>query len=76
MDDIEDVRLVLRVCVLFIPISMYYALSNQQGSRWTYQASLMDGRIVRIFLWKMEWLMIWLTGSVWDDSTWSNASDK
>jgi solute carrier family 15 oligopeptide transporter 1 len=50
MDDIEDVRLVLRVCVLFIPISMYYALSNQQGSRWTYQASLMDGRIVRIFL--------------------------
>jgi solute carrier family 15 oligopeptide transporter 1 len=50
MDDIEDVRLVLRVCVLFIPISMYYALNNQQGSRWTYQASLMDGRIVRIFL--------------------------
>jgi hypothetical protein len=38
----------VRVGVLFLPFSMYYALINQRGSSWTYQASLMDGSLVCI----------------------------
>ncbi|CAF0850412.1 unnamed protein product [Adineta steineri] len=44
-DDIEDVRSVLRVCLLFTPIPVFYALFDQSGSRWTYQATLMNGSL-------------------------------
>jgi len=43
--DINDVRAVVRVCVLFTPIIIFQALFDQIGSRWTYQASLMDGSL-------------------------------
>ncbi|UJR26670.1 hypothetical protein I4U23_007987 [Adineta vaga] len=45
LDDIEDVRAVLRVFVIFTPIPIFYALYDQSGSRWTYQATLMDGSL-------------------------------
>ncbi|CAF1448991.1 unnamed protein product [Adineta ricciae] len=44
-DDIEDVRCVLRVFLLFTPIPVFYALFDQSGSRWTYQATLMNGSL-------------------------------
>ncbi|CAG7726125.1 unnamed protein product, partial [Allacma fusca] len=28
---------------LFIPVPLYWSLYDQQGSRWTFQASRMDG---------------------------------
>ncbi|CAF4273543.1 unnamed protein product [Rotaria socialis] len=43
--DIEDVRSVLRVFLLLTPIPIFFALYDQSGSRWTYQASLMDGNL-------------------------------
>ncbi|CAM4757558.1 unnamed protein product [Rotaria magnacalcarata] len=43
--DIEDVHSVLRVFLLLTPIPIFYALYDQSGSRWTYQASLMNGNL-------------------------------
>lgn len=40
---IEDVRRLLRVLLMFVPLPLFWALSDQQGSRWTLQAEHMDG---------------------------------
>ncbi|XP_038216405.1 peptide transporter family 1-like isoform X1 [Zerene cesonia] len=39
---IEDIKSLLRVLVLFIPLPVFWALFDQQGSRWTFQADRMD----------------------------------
>ncbi|XP_026332707.1 peptide transporter family 1 isoform X2 [Hyposmocoma kahamanoa] len=38
---IEDIKCLLRVLVLFIPLPIFWALFDQQGSRWTFQADRM-----------------------------------
>lgn len=38
-----DVYLFLRVLVMLIPLPVFWALFDQQGSRWTLQAVRMDG---------------------------------
>ncbi|XP_075905424.1 solute carrier family 15 member 1b [Nelusetta ayraudi] len=40
---IAQVKMVLRVLFLYIPLPMFWALFDQQGSRWTFQATTMDG---------------------------------
>uniref|UniRef100_A0A3B4AR71 Solute carrier family 15 member 1 n=1 Tax=Periophthalmus magnuspinnatus TaxID=409849 RepID=A0A3B4AR71_9GOBI len=40
---IAQVKMVLKVLFLFIPLPMFWALFDQQGSRWTLQATTMDG---------------------------------
>ncbi|XP_053185159.1 solute carrier family 15 member 2 [Scomber japonicus] len=35
---IQEIKMVLRVLVLYIPLPMFWALFDQQGSRWTLQA--------------------------------------
>ncbi|KAL4217035.1 hypothetical protein ACF0H5_023491 [Mactra antiquata] len=40
---IEDVRQLLKVLFMFLPLPLFWALSDQQGSRWTLQAEHMDG---------------------------------
>ncbi|XP_059045686.1 peptide transporter family 1 [Achroia grisella] len=42
---IEDVKALLRVLVLFIPLPVFWALFDQQGSRWTFQADRMEQEI-------------------------------
>lgn len=42
---IDDVKALLRVLVLFIPLPVFWALFDQQGSRWTFQADRMDQQI-------------------------------
>ncbi len=42
---IEDVRQVLSLLVLFLPITIFWALFEQQGSWWVYQAFLMDNKV-------------------------------
>jgi len=42
---VEDVKSVLRVVVLYLPIPVWWALYDQTGSRWTFQAVRMDGRV-------------------------------
>lgn len=42
---IRDVRIILGILALFAPISLFWALYDQQGSRWTYQAMMMNGAL-------------------------------
>uniref|UniRef100_A0A3Q4ANE2 Uncharacterized protein n=1 Tax=Mola mola TaxID=94237 RepID=A0A3Q4ANE2_MOLML len=42
---IAQVKMVLKVLFLYIPLPMFWALFDQQGSRWTLQATTLDGRI-------------------------------
>uniref|UniRef100_A0AAQ4R1T0 Solute carrier family 15 member 1 n=1 Tax=Gasterosteus aculeatus aculeatus TaxID=481459 RepID=A0AAQ4R1T0_GASAC len=44
---IAQVKMVLKVLFLYIPLPMFWALYDQQGSRWTLQATNMDGDFVR-----------------------------
>ncbi|NWQ78429.1 S15A1 protein, partial [Columbina picui] len=40
---IVQTKMVLKVLFLYIPLPMFWALFDQQGSRWTLQATNMDG---------------------------------
>lgn len=40
---IKDIKSVLKVLKLFIPLPIFWALFDQQGSRWTFQATRMNG---------------------------------
>jgi len=40
---ISDVKRVLSVLVLYLPVPIFWALFDQQGSRWTFQATRMRG---------------------------------
>ncbi|XP_034255978.1 peptide transporter family 1 isoform X2 [Thrips palmi] len=40
-----DIKAMLRVLLLFVPLPIFWALYDQQGSRWTFQANNMNGRI-------------------------------
>ncbi|CAE1299153.1 SLC15A1 [Acanthosepion pharaonis] len=42
---VEEVKSLLRVLVMFLPLPLFWALFDQQGSRWTLQAQLMDGSL-------------------------------
>ncbi|NXF06907.1 S15A1 protein, partial [Smithornis capensis] len=43
---IAQTKMVLKVLFLYIPLPMFWALFDQQGSRWTLQATAMDGDFV------------------------------
>ncbi|XP_009080717.1 PREDICTED: solute carrier family 15 member 1 [Acanthisitta chloris] len=40
---IAQIKMVLKVLFLYIPLPMFWALFDQQGSRWTLQATAMNG---------------------------------
>ncbi|XP_017472600.1 PREDICTED: peptide transporter family 1-like [Rhagoletis zephyria] len=40
---IEDVKVLMRILVLYLPLPVFWALFDQQSSRWTIQATRMDG---------------------------------
>ncbi|RNA30350.1 solute carrier family 15 member 2-like [Brachionus plicatilis] len=46
---ISDVKAVVRVFVVFVPLPIFWTLYDQQGSRWTEQAQQLSGRIGRSF---------------------------
>uniref|UniRef100_A0A672INR0 Solute carrier family 15 member 2 n=1 Tax=Salarias fasciatus TaxID=181472 RepID=A0A672INR0_SALFA len=50
---IQEIKMVLRVLILYIPLPMFWALFDQQGSRWTLQSTRMNMALVRLF-----WLML------------------
>lgn len=41
---VHDVWLLLRVLIMFLPLPIFWALFDQQGSRWTLQALRLNGR--------------------------------
>ncbi|KAL1268291.1 hypothetical protein QQF64_033654 [Cirrhinus molitorella] len=40
---VAQIKMVLRVLFLYIPLPMFWALFDQKGSRWTFQATSMSG---------------------------------
>lgn len=42
---VRETRIVLHVIVLYLPITLFWALFYQQGSRWVFQAVRMNGDI-------------------------------
>ncbi|XP_046998033.1 peptide transporter family 1-like [Schistocerca americana] len=40
---IDDMKIVFGIFFLFIPVPLFWSLFDQQGSRWTFQASRMRG---------------------------------
>jgi len=40
---IQDIKYVLKILVLYIPLPVFWSLFDQQGSRWTLQAVRMNG---------------------------------
>ncbi|XP_014600773.1 PREDICTED: peptide transporter family 1 [Polistes canadensis] len=42
---VDDIKDSLKVLKMFLPLPIFWALFDQQGSRWTIQASRMDGEI-------------------------------
>uniref|UniRef100_A0A8C4FH54 Solute carrier family 15 member 2 n=1 Tax=Dicentrarchus labrax TaxID=13489 RepID=A0A8C4FH54_DICLA len=59
---IQEIKMVLRVLVLYIPLPMFWALFDQQGSRWTLQATRMNMAFVRM----LNALMILLFVPIFD----------
>ncbi|XP_032384723.1 solute carrier family 15 member 2 [Etheostoma spectabile] len=51
---IEEIKMVLRVLVLYIPLPMFWALFDQQGSRWTLQATRMNMAFGDVFVIKPD----------------------
>uniref|UniRef100_A0A674ET84 Solute carrier family 15 member 1 n=1 Tax=Salmo trutta TaxID=8032 RepID=A0A674ET84_SALTR len=45
---IAQIKMVLKVLFLYIPLPMFWTLFDQKGSRWTLQATTMDGNFVRL----------------------------
>ncbi|NWI48707.1 S15A1 protein, partial [Calyptomena viridis] len=43
---IAQIKMVLKVLFLYIPLPMFWALFDQQGSRWTLQATAMNGDFI------------------------------
>lgn len=42
---VKEIKVLLRILVLFIPMPMFWALYDQQGSRWTFQATRTDPQV-------------------------------
>ncbi|XP_053950502.1 peptide transporter family 1 isoform X1 [Anastrepha ludens] len=40
---VADTKVLLKILTLFLPFPVFWALFDQQGSRWTFQATRMDG---------------------------------
>ncbi|XP_018571394.1 peptide transporter family 1 isoform X2 [Anoplophora glabripennis] len=42
---VNDIKATLKVLIIYIPLPIFWALYDQQGSGWTFQAVRMDGNI-------------------------------
>ncbi|XP_044269390.1 peptide transporter family 1 isoform X4 [Tribolium madens] len=42
---IEDIKATLKVMVIYVPLPIFWACYDRQGSGWTFQAARMDGRV-------------------------------
>ena len=45
----DDVKAVLNVAFMMLPLPIFWALFEQQGSRWTLQAARMNGNFFDVF---------------------------
>lgn len=47
---VEDVRIVLKVLLVFVPLPIFWSLYDQHASRWVYMADDMDKKLGKITL--------------------------
>uniref|UniRef100_A0A3B3HS59 Solute carrier family 15 member 1 n=1 Tax=Oryzias latipes TaxID=8090 RepID=A0A3B3HS59_ORYLA len=47
---IAQIKMVLKVLFLYIPLPMFWTLFDQKGSRWTLQATTMDGNFGQLVI--------------------------
>lgn len=40
---VNDIRILSKILILYLPLPFFWSLFDQQGSRWTYQAKRMNG---------------------------------
>ena len=45
----EEVKAVWNVAYMMLPLPIFWALFDQQGSRWTFQATRMNGNFFNLF---------------------------
>ncbi|XP_017025219.2 peptide transporter family 1-like [Drosophila kikkawai] len=43
---VQETKGLVRILRLYLPFPIFWALFDQQGSRWTFQATRMDGRVL------------------------------
>lgn len=55
---VKDVKALLNVLVLYTPVPIFWALFDQQGSRWTFQATQMDGSISHYYSIKADQMQV------------------
>ncbi|OQV15159.1 Solute carrier family 15 member 2 [Hypsibius exemplaris] len=55
---LHDIKQILPVLKLFLPLPIFWTLFDQKGSRWTLQANKMDGRVTETFYWKPDQVQI------------------
>ncbi|GAU99530.1 hypothetical protein RvY_10521-2 [Ramazzottius varieornatus] len=59
---VNDVKQIMPVLKMFLPLPIFWTLFDQKGSRWTLQANKMDGRITDNFYWKPDQVQIFNPG--------------
>ncbi|XP_037029452.1 peptide transporter family 1-like [Bradysia coprophila] len=57
-DLIDDVKSLMKILVLYIPLPFFWALQDQQGSRWTFQATRMNGEVGGLFTIKPDQMQV------------------
>lgn len=55
---VYDVKCLLKILVLYIPLPIFWALFDQQSSRWTFQAEQMNGFISKSYSIKPDQMQV------------------
>ena len=57
-DLVEDTKVLLKMLALYLPLPVFWALLKQQGSRWTFQATRMNGQIGNNYIIKPDQMQL------------------
>lgn len=55
---VYDVKCLMKILVLYVPLPIFWALYDQQSSRWTFQAEQMSGYISKSFSIKPDQMQV------------------
>lgn len=55
---VYDIKCLLKILILYVPFPLFWALYDQQSSRWTFQATQMDGYLTDKFSIKPDQMQV------------------
>lgn len=55
---VYDVKCLLKILILYVPLPIFWALFDQQSSRWTFQATQMNGYITKNYSIKPDQMQV------------------